>query len=153
MTPMTSRGGFDALLQDYGSHHAARGNRICHAFGITLIVFGILSMLQLARLAGPWTAAEALILAAGVFYVWRDPALGIATIAAAVLLDVVARAVGDWRVGAAAFVVGWIFQAIGHSVYEKKSPAFLHNLAHLLVGPAFMVNEVLHIRPAPPARG
>jgi uncharacterized membrane protein YGL010W len=31
----------DALLADYGSHHRARGNLVCHAFGITLIVFGI----------------------------------------------------------------------------------------------------------------
>jgi uncharacterized membrane protein YGL010W len=143
----------DALLDEYASHHRARGNRVCHAFGITLIVFGVLSMLQLVTIAGPWTAAEALIAAAAVFYVWRDPALGAATTAAAVLLDVAARAVGDWRIGAAAFAIGWVFQGIGHAVYEKSSPAFLRNLVHLLIGPAFLVNEVLHVRPGPTARG
>ena len=43
--------------------------------------------------------------------------------------------------------MGWIFQGIGHAVYEKRSPAFLRNLVHLLVGPAFLVNEALHVRP------
>jgi uncharacterized membrane protein YGL010W len=142
---MRSRG-LDALLEEYGSHHRARGNRVCHAFGITLIVFGSFSMLQLVRIAGPWTAAEALLVAAGVFYVSRDPALGLATTLAAALLDVAARAVGDWRVGAAAFVAGWVFQGIGHAVYEKSSPAFFRNLVHLLVGPAFLVNEATRIR-------
>jgi uncharacterized membrane protein YGL010W len=136
----------DALLEEYESHHRARGNRVCHAFGITLIVFGILSMLQLVRIAGPWTAAEVLVAAAAVFYVSRDPLLGLATTAAGALLDVAARAIGDWRIGAAAFALGWVFQGIGHAVYEKSSPAFFRNLVHLLVGPAFLVNEATGIR-------
>jgi uncharacterized membrane protein YGL010W len=141
-----SQRGLGALLDEYASHHRARGNRVCHAFGITLIVFGVLSMLQLVRIAGPWTAAEALVAAAAVFYVSQDLALGLATTAAAVLLDLAARAVGDWRIGAAAFVVGWVFQGVGHAVYEKSSPAFFRNLVHLLIGPAFLVREALGIR-------
>ena len=109
-------------------------------------LFGILSMLQTVRIAGPWTAAEVLIAAAAVFYVSRDPLLGLATTAAGALLDVAARAVGDWRIGAAAFALGWVFQGIGHAVYEKSSPAFFRNLVHLLVGPAFLVNEAIGIR-------
>ena len=46
----------------------------------------------------------------------------------------------------AAFVAGWIFQGIGHARYEKKSPAFFKNLLHLLVGPIFLWNELLHVR-------
>ena len=40
----------DALLADYASYHRARGNVVCHFAGITLIVFGILSMLSAIRL-------------------------------------------------------------------------------------------------------
>jgi uncharacterized membrane protein YGL010W len=29
----------------------------------------------------------------------------------------------------------------------KKTPSFLKNVVHLLVGPVFLLNEVLHIRP------
>ncbi len=37
-------------------------------------------------------------------------------------------------VNVALFVVGWILQFVGHSVYEKRQPAFLTNAVHLLVG-------------------
>jgi uncharacterized membrane protein YGL010W len=141
----------DALLADYGSSHESRGNVLCHAVGITLIVFGILAMLATVRLGGPWTAAEVLLGAAAVCYLTLEFRLGLATVCAAALLDVAAHAVGSWRWGLAAFVVGWIFQGIGHAVYEKKSPAFLRNLVHLLVGPAFLVNEALRIHRTAPA--
>jgi len=140
----------DALLADYGSSHESRGNILCHAVGITLIVFGTLAMLDAVRLSGWWTAAEVLIGAAAIAYLSLDRPLGLATIGAIVLLDFAAHAVGSWRWGLAAFVLGWIFQGIGHAVYEKNSPAFVRNLVHLLVGPAFLVNEALRIRrPSP----
>jgi uncharacterized membrane protein YGL010W len=138
----------DALFADYGSYHRARGNLACHAVGITLIVFGILSALQAIPVAGLWTASEVLVAAAGVFYLSLDVALGIAMLAVGCVLDLGARAVGDWRWGAVAFVLGWGFQGLGHGVFEKNSPAFLKNLLHLLVGPAYLVNEAVRIRPA-----
>jgi uncharacterized membrane protein YGL010W len=135
----------DGLLADYGSYHRTRGNLICHSFGITLIVLGILSMLRTIPIDG-FTAAELLLAAAFVFYLTLDVPLALAVIGAALLLDLAARAARDWRIGAAAFVVGWIFQGIGHARFEKNRPAFLRNLVHLLVGPMFLVNELLHIR-------
>ena len=141
-------GRIDALFAEYGAAHRARGNVACHTAGITLIVFGILSLAHAVRLAGGWTGSEAVVALAGAAYLALDVPLGIAMIGAAVLADLAARAVDDPRVGGAAFVLGWIFQAIGHAVYEKNSPAFFRNLVHLLVGPAYLVNKVLRIRPA-----
>ncbi|HEY6066536.1 MAG TPA: Mpo1-like protein [Thermoanaerobaculia bacterium] len=135
----------DALLADYGSHHRTRGNLVCHAFGITLIVFGVISMLSASRI-GPFTAAEIVIAALVLYYATLDVRLAVAMAAALAVLDVAGRAVGDWRVGAAAFAVGWIFQAVGHAVYEKNRPAFFKNLLHLFVGPLFLMNELLRIR-------
>ena len=137
----------DALLADYALAHRTRGNVLCHAAGITLIVFGVLAMLGRVPIGPHWTAAELLIAAAGVYYLWLDRPLGLAVTAAALLLDLAARRAGDWKIGAAVFAAGWIFQGIGHAVYEKRSPAFLRNLVHLLIGPAFLVNEALRIRP------
>jgi uncharacterized membrane protein YGL010W len=142
----------DALLGDYASHHLARGNLVCHSIGIPLIVFGTLSFLELVRLPLPgWTAAEALIAAAFLFYAALDVPLAVAMLLPMVVLDLAARAVGSWRVGLAAFVVGWIFQGIGHARYEKNRPAFLRNLLHLLIGPLFLVNELARLRPLVPA--
>ena len=142
----------DAFLADYGSYHRAPGNVVCHAAGITLILFGVLSMLGAVRLGAlgpivPLTPAEVMVAAAFLFYVALDVPLALGMLVELAALDALARAVSDWKVGAAAFVAGWIFQGIGHAVYEKNSPAFFKNLVHLLVGPVFLMNELLKVRP------
>ncbi len=141
----------DGLLADYATHHTARGNVACHFVGIPLIMFGIFSMLQTVPVrhvgAAVWTLAELLIFLATGFYLALDVRLAFGMLAASLVLDFFALKVGDWRVGLSAFAVGWVFQAIGHAVYEKKSPALSKNLLHLLVGPVFLVNELLHVRP------
>jgi uncharacterized membrane protein YGL010W len=137
----------DALFQDYGSHHRTRGNLVCHAFGITLILFGIISMLLLIRIGPLWTAAEVVIAASVLFYLTLSVPLGVTMLVELAVLDVAARAVGNWKVGLVAFVVGWIFQGIGHGRFEKNSPAFLQNIVHLMVGPLFLWNELLRVRP------
>jgi uncharacterized membrane protein YGL010W len=143
----------DALLADYASFHRTRGNLVCHAFGITLIVFGILSMLLAIPLpVASFTVAEVLIAAGFLFYLALDVTLAAAMLAELALLDLVARAVGDWRIGLAAFVLGWIFQAIGHARFEKNRPAFFKNLAHLMVGPLFLANELFRIRKLEPQK-
>jgi uncharacterized membrane protein YGL010W len=143
----------DALLSDYGSFHRTRGNLVCHAFGITLIVFGILSMLLAIPLpVDSFTAAEILIAAGFLFYLTLDVTLAAAMLAELALLDLVARAVGDWRIGLAAFALGWVFQAIGHARFEKTRPAFFKNLAHLMVGPLFLANELFRIRKLEPQK-
>lgn len=139
----------DDLLSDYGAHHRTRGNLVCHAFGVTLIVFGILSLLAELRV-GPLTAAEIVIAVVVLYYATLDLPLAGAMLGAFILLDLAARAVGDWRIGLAAFAVGWVFQAVGHAVYEKNRPAFFKNLQHLLVGPLFLVNELLGVRRVAP---
>lgn len=133
----------DGLLADYASSHRTRGNLACHAAGITLILFGLFSVLGALPLAGGWAASEALIALAFLVYAALDVSLAFGVLGYTAVLDLAARAVGDWRIGAAAFVAGWIFQAIGHAVYERNTPAFFRNLVHLLVGPAYLVSEAL----------
>ncbi len=137
----------DALLADYGSYHRTRGNLVCHAFGITLIVYGIVAFARELPLgAAGWTAAEVLIGAAFLFYAALSLPLAVTMAVETIALDALARVVADWRIGLAAFAVGWLFQGIGHARYEKNSPAFFKNLVHLMVGPIFLWNEVLGIR-------
>jgi len=140
----------DSLLIDYASYHQTRGNLACHFVGIPLIIFGLFSVLSPVALvnAGPFeiTAAEVLLIVSLTYYFSLDAKLTAGMLLSSIVLDAAAHAVGDARIGFAALVVGWIFQAIGHSVYEKKSPAFFRNLIHLLVGPVFLLNELLHIR-------
>ena len=136
----------DNLLADYASYHQTKGNKTCHFIGIPLIIYGILSMLQVASL-GPVTAAEILVIVSALYYFILDIRLAAVMLLVSALLDLAANAVADARTGLAAFVAGWIFQAIGHAVYEKNRPAFFRNLVHLMVGPIFLLNELLRIRP------
>lgn len=48
----------------------------------------------------------------------------------------------NWRVALILFVVGWIFQFIGHFI-EGNQPAFFRNPIYLLVGPLWLVKRAL----------
>ena len=48
-------------------------------------------------------------------------------------------------INVALFIVGWIFQFIGHTVYEHKNPAFFRNFVHLLVGPLWILNGLVPV--------
>jgi uncharacterized membrane protein YGL010W len=136
----------DSLLSDYAFYHQTAGNKACHFIGIPLIIFGLLAFLRPLTIAGPFTAAELLIVLSFLYYLTLDlrPALGMLLAVGAI--DFAAWKINDFRIGLAAFVIGWIFQGIGHAVYEKRSPAFTRNLVHLMVGPIFLLNEILHVR-------
>ena len=60
--------------------------------------------------------------------------LGIPMIALSVLLFIAAIFVTDlWPVPLALFVIGWIFQFVGH-YFEGKPPEFFHDWRFLFVG-------------------
>jgi uncharacterized membrane protein YGL010W len=144
----------DALFQEYASYHSTKGNLVCHSVGIPLIIFGVFSILLKVSLPlrlpwGPLTLAEVLLILATGYYLTLEVRIALVMFIVGLLFDLLARGVDNVWVGVAAFGVGWVFQGIGHSVYEKKAPAFFRNLVHLLVGPAFIVNKVLHLRPVP----
>lgn len=46
----------------------------------------------------------------------------------------------SWRWGLALFVIGWIFQFVGHFI-EGNQPAFLQNPIYLLVGPWWLIRR------------
>ena len=75
-----------------------------------------------------------------VFYLVSSRALGFVTGALLALLVALGRNL-PFGVGAFLFFGGWVLQFVGHSVFEKRSPAFTRNLLHLLVGPAWLVER------------
>jgi uncharacterized membrane protein YGL010W len=127
---------------DYASYHATPGNQACHCAGIPLIVFTLVALLTRAPLATvggfTLTLAEAVVAVVTVWCLTLDAPLALAMLAATSLFAVVGRAVPG-LLCVALFVLGWILQFVGHYVYEKKAPAFYKNLAHLLVGPLWIV--------------
>jgi uncharacterized membrane protein YGL010W len=63
----------------------------------------------------------------------------------------------NWRWALALFIVGWIFQFIGHAI-EGNQPAFFRHPVYLLIGPLWVARRALSAiglaKPAanPPAR-
>jgi len=124
-------------FDDYGAFHRTTGNRVCHSLGIPLIVLSSLALLAqvpLFTIAGfTVTLAEVLIVFFTIYYLTLDVTLGLLMLAAYAVLDALGRFI-PLAPATVIFVVGWILQGIGHYVYEKNSPAFFRNFAHLAVG-------------------
>lgn len=134
----------DALFLDYGTYHKAAWNKMLHRIGIPLIVFSLLGMLARASVVvGSLRidAAGVLIALAFLFYLSLDTLLAFATFAGAVLFYLSAREL-PLAANVMLFLGGWILQFIGHALFERRSPAFLRNGVHLLVGPLWIIDEV-----------
>ncbi|MBV8750872.1 MAG: DUF962 domain-containing protein, partial [Candidatus Eremiobacteraeota bacterium] len=148
-----------SLFEDYGAYHRDRRNLICHEIGIPLIVLAIIALLRLIPGEIPvlhLTVAGLLLLATIMYYIVAFSKLGArragtrtrtwpfwpAYIASAglMVLYLVAGYV-TWPLAIGLFVVGWVFQFVGH-YFEGKSPAFLTNLLHLLVGPVWVASHL-----------
>jgi uncharacterized membrane protein YGL010W len=141
-----------ALLQQYAEYHRDRRNIVTHFVGVPMIVFGVCVLL-----ARPSFAFAGLVLTPAwlifalvcAWYLSRGHlGIGLATSLGVGLLALLAHRVNGgttavwlaWGVGA--FVVGWVIQFIGH-YYEGKKPAFADDIVGLLVGPMFVVLELL----------
>ena len=122
---------------DYAAFHRTPGNKACHSFGIPLIVLSSLALLARVSLfsVGGFdvTLAEVLIFGFVAYYLTLDLTLAAFMLVAYAGLDAGGRFIGLWP-ATAIFALGWILQGVGHYVYEKNSPAFFKNFAHLAVG-------------------
>lgn len=140
------------LLAQYAEYHRDRRNILTHFVGVPMIVFAVGVLLSRPTfllgglvLSPAWVAFAAVAL----WYVTRGQLLlGVAVSAATALLMLLAHelpggGVGPWLGwGLGFFVVGWAIQFVGH-YYEGRKPAFADDLVGLLVGPMFVVMEML----------
>ncbi|HET7453785.1 MAG TPA: Mpo1-like protein [Thermoanaerobaculia bacterium] len=145
MTPRVAR-----LFDDYALAHRSRGNRVCHSIGIPLIVLSVVLALAAVPLGGGITAAEPVVALVAILAIAGDPVGGALFLVFAGACDAAARVLvsaGGVRlalpVAALLFAVGWTFQIVGHSVFEKNRPAFARNLRHLLIGPLWVVRKAV----------
>lgn len=134
-----------ALFDDYASSHQHPTNRLTHKLAIPLIVLHIVAMLDWVRLVdvaflprGALTLGQVAWLLSTLWYLRADLKLGLLVSVGTALCFPLGWLLPKWAVIAIA-VVGWLVQLAGHAVWEKKSPSFLTNLVHALVGPLFFV--------------
>jgi uncharacterized membrane protein YGL010W len=141
----------EQFFTDYEDYHRNSRNEWCHFIGIPMIVFGLLGLLwplgvwsvdmsiyglsEQYPIPGIW--AVLLVFAASIFYLWMDLKWG-AVFGFILQFALVPAAAMTASTAWALFIGGWIFQFIGHFVFEKRSPAFLSNLRHVLVAPIWI---------------
>lgn len=144
-----------ALMVQYAHYHRDRRNIATHVVGIPLIFLsiGVLLLGPSWVVAGQTvTLAWAMWALTSLWYLSRgDVLLGSATVLVNGLLIALAHELASmvdplglpaWQLGLAVFVAGWIIQFVGH-YYEGRKPAFVDDIVGLLVGPMFVVGEVL----------
>lgn len=138
----------------YEAYHKNAWNKATHVVGIPLIIFALfvlLSWFNVLIYGVPVTAA--MVFAAGVlaYYFILDKGLAVLMLVLTVPMIYGAYRVALWPWGeglpvfVGAFVGGWIFQLVGHIVFEHRKPAFTDNLIQLLIGPLFIAAEGLYV--------
>ena len=147
------------LMVQYAHYHRDRRNIATHLVGIPLIVLSIGMLLSLVSfdLAGNIISLASVLWGLStLWYLTRGNwVLGLATSAVNGALIALAHtpeaatgwglsALWDatWFPGLVVFVIGWIIQFVGH-IFEGRKPAFVDDVVGLLVGPMFVVGEVL----------
>ena len=149
------------LMVQYAHYHRDRRNIFTHLIGIPLIVMavGMLLMYPVFTVGDYWfTLAGAFWLLSSLWYLSRGSwLLALATVIvngalmwAAYRTPVWVAWLGwpvlqdqpVWLLGLAVFFIGWVIQFIGHW-FEGRKPAFVDDVVGLLVGPMFVVGEVL----------
>jgi uncharacterized membrane protein YGL010W len=136
-------------IANYAAYHRDRRNIATHFIGVPMIVVAVTTLLAQptfpvggASIAAVWPVA----LAAALYYLALDLRFGLAMAALLALAvwagtSIAALSTAAWLGGGLGlFVVGWIFQFIGHA-YEGRKPAFLDDIMGLLIGPLFLVTE------------
>lgn len=136
----------EALIADYDIFHTNVTNKVCHFIGIPLIVATLLGLLLRWDFftVGRFGVSAGYVVLAGatLFYLVLAPGMALPMLAASALLGTLGRALPPW-LAVALFLLGWVFQFVGHLGYEKKSPAFLKNAGHLLVGPLWVLEAAM----------
>lgn len=138
----------ETLFADYASYHQTAGNKAFHRVGIPMIMLSLIGMLTHVRLIDVATvridAAILLLAAASAYYFVIEWRLAMAMVAVSIAFYFIGAAIPFW-INVTLFILGWIFQFIGHKVYEHKNPAFFRNFVHLLIGPLWILNDIVPV--------
>jgi uncharacterized membrane protein YGL010W len=149
--------GIQEQLATYDAIHRNPMNRAIHAIGIPIIMFSVLGAAALVGAGDGLLNGGTLLAIAGGFIIGRyDVRCGLAIGFFGLGLTLLAQALHAWGgtgtaaiIYAAAFVLGWIVQFVGHAI-ERVGPAFGSRPINLLLGPVSVLNDFLPlVRPAP----
>lgn len=134
-------------LRFYKYYHHNKVNVLIHSVFVPTILFSSCCMLHRVILYRGVTLTHVLSVCFSVFYILLYVPTGL--LATAMLIFVNVALDKKWihmsfTKELSLFVLGWVFQFIGHGVFEKKKPALFDNLVQSLVlAPYFILFELL----------
>lgn len=147
-------------LDEYGQSHTHPVNKTLHWICVPLIYwsgYALLSALPDPTLMPAWAPLWSLLLMAaaqGYYFVLSPPLAAGMLVFNAVVVGVSALLVLGgyplWLCGLAVFVLAWIGQFVGHLV-EGAKPSFFQDLQFLLIGPLWLLDDLLGRQPRPGA--
>ncbi|SCV00544.1 LANO_0F07404g1_1 [Lachancea nothofagi CBS 11611] len=129
-------------LAFYKSYHSNHTNVLIHAMFVPLILYSSMTMLYDLEIYRGWTVMHVLAGAFASYYVALDAKAGslAACILGAVVKGIEAGVLDlPLRWALAIFSASWVFQFIGHGVFERRKPALLDNLVQSLVTAPFLI--------------
>jgi uncharacterized membrane protein YGL010W len=144
-------------LTQYAAYHRDRRNIATHFVGIPMIVIALAVLLSrpvfMVFTVGAWpvplSLAWVLFVGSTLYYLVLDVAMGLMM----AVFSALCLAIGAWLAamgtttwlasGIGLFVIGWVFQFVGHAAYEHRKPAFVDDVIGLLIGPLFVLAELL----------
>jgi uncharacterized membrane protein YGL010W len=139
-------------LATYKSVHLNPKNLATHFVGVPLIIWsvalslsGVQWTLVISQQAYQVNLAQFLFSLALLYYFklhWRM-AIGMIFFIVPVVISAnwAAQFESYLLIALGVFIVGWVFQFIGHH-FEKAKPAFIEDLNQLMIGPFFLISEV-----------
>lgn len=141
----------ERLLSQYAAYHLNHKNILTHFIGIPLIVVSILCLTARVGFIGggiELTLALGLIVVTSIYYLSLDRIFAFIMLVVLLAMYPLALKIAhlDWMLwlslSIGIFVVGWLFQFVGH-FYEKKKPAFTDDIIGLAIGPLFVLAEMI----------
>ncbi len=138
-------------LSKYAAYHLNHKNILTHFIGIPLIVFSILCLTARAGVdigSFKLTLAMLLIAVSTIYYFILDKVFGLLMLILLAAVYPLASQIAEFSLGQwlatsiGFFVVGWVFQFVGH-YFEKKKPAFVDDVIGLAIGPLFVLAEFI----------
>jgi uncharacterized membrane protein YGL010W len=141
------------VMQRYRHFHTKKWTVLTHFVGVPLVSFSVLLIFGWVDLTIPGFVSLSLawigVIILAIYYLYLDLLLGAATAVLLIVLCALASIFTTQGPSALSgklflitFILGWIFQLIGHAI-EGKKPALLSNFFDsVFIAPFFIVAEI-----------
>jgi len=151
----------DQWLSEYQESHQNPVNKRIHMIAVPAIVMSIAAMLwtipsfeipqPFARLSNPAVIVMILLTS---YYVFLSPLLAAVNTVFSIIMILLLIAAETWDlpifyIGLTTFILAWILQFYGHKI-EGKKPSFAQDIQFLLIGPAWVLMDIIGHNPNKP---